>query len=283
MGSAVNSTRGAVYQAPIQDSGDIEQTVKTDAKTETEPLIKDRTNLANPSGRKLEQTFNGTARKAELHGQLGNKGNVSDSMSAARKILENPKLSNEAKISELGKMIGNTDKTEFVKFMAKLPNFPTAQKELIHSAISESPKIMNRVAAELESEQQLTVIMNATKYPYHRKSEKEEAESLKRFDKAVGEWIERTDVDTLNKALDGTVDIEMSGKLFGVMMSNPSVYIMHFGYDQARLVGDNLRIGMDLIQADLNRGVNHSRETLEKTAISLIWGYRESSRTHNIR
>jgi hypothetical protein len=278
----VNSTPRAVpYQMPVNNSANVDDTKAKDVKAEPKPQAdqpKEAPQASNPSGRKLEQGINGTARQAALNGQLDKK-EQGESIKSAEKILDNPKLSNEAKIAQLQKVIEKTDKAEFKLFMAKYPSFSNTQKELINSAITESPKIMERVAGELSQAEQLTVVWNGMMHSSRGKSEKEETKRQERTDKAMGAWMQRTDVDTLNKALDGkSIDPRASAKLFAVIGSDPARLVINMGYNQAKLLGDNMSIANDLMNLSINQHDRAlTRQELESAASGLMMQYYQNS------
>ncbi|MCI0447182.1 hypothetical protein L0152_28740 [bacterium] len=204
--------------------------------------------------------------------EIDNKPQPGESLNAAKKIMDNPRLSDEAKIAELQKVIEKTDKTEFATFMKKYPNFSMDEKALIHSAMMESPKIMERVAGELSQSEQLTVVWNAVMGSTHGATPKEESKRQERADKGIAAWMQKTDVDTLNKALDGkSIDFKASAKLYGTLVSDPARLIMGMGAHQGKLMGDQLQIATELMNmAYNNRGEVVSRQDIESAAMSLI-------------
>jgi hypothetical protein len=276
MGDGMNVTR-APQQAPVHDAGVIEDAKPKDTNIETkadaQPAVQPKDKpVADSSTKKQEQTLKGTQRQAELNRQLENKTQPGESLKAAQKIMDNPRLSNEAKIAELQKVIEKTDKNEFGTFMKKYPNFSMDQKALIHSAMMESPKIMERVASELNQSEQLTVIWNAVEHSTHGSNPKDEAKRQARADKGIAAWMQKTDTDTLNKALDGkSTDFKASAKLYGTLVSDPARLIMNMGAHQGKLMGDQLVIAQDLMNAAYNnQGRDVSRQDIENMAASLI-------------
>lgn len=272
MGEGLNISRGVGYQAPIQVTDKADDIKLQESKTEAQPAyhLKEKP-VSDPSKGKLEQSINGAARQAALNGQLPKE--PTESIKAAQKILDNPKLSNEAKIAELQKTIAKTDKTEFANFVSKLSNFSDAQKELIHSAFTESPKLMERVARELKPAEQLSLVKNAVMHPSVGKTEKEEAKRLERFDNGIAAWMENTDMETLNNALDAKhIDIRASAKLLGVLAHNPNRLIMRMGHDEGKIIGDNYAMATDLMNLVLQGSPDgkYSRDDVEKFAITWI-------------
>ncbi len=276
MSDGMNVLR-APQQAPVQDAGVVEDGKPNDStaetKTDAQPaLLKDNKPVSDSSTKKEEQNLKGTFRQNQLSQQLDNKPKPGESLQSAQKIMDNPRLSNEAKIAELQKVIEKTDKAEFATFMKKYPSFSMDEKALIHSAMMESPKIMERVAGELSQAEQLTVVWNAVMDSTHGANPKDEAKRQERADKGIAAWMQRTDVDTLNKALDGTsIDFKASAKLYGTLVSDPARLIMNMGAHQGKLMGDQLVIATELMNlAYNNRGEVVSRQDIENAAMSLI-------------
>jgi len=277
MGDGMNVSRGASPQPPVPDAGVVQdekpQVVNTDSKADAQPVDQPKDKpVADSSTKKQEQTLKGTQRQADLLGKLPDKTQPGESLKAAEKIMDNPRLSNEAKIAELQKVIEKTDKNEFATFMKKYPSFSMDQKALIHSAMMESPKIMERVATELNESEQLTVIWNAVEDSTHGANPKEEAKRQERADKGIAAWMQKTDVDTLNKALDGkSIDFKASAKLYGTLASDPARLIINMGAHQGKLMGDQLQIATELMNAAYNnQGRDVSRKDIESMAASLI-------------
>jgi hypothetical protein len=276
MGDGMNVSR-APQQAPVHDVGVVEDTkpkdsnVETKADTQPAALPKDKP-VTDSSVKKEEQNLKGNLRQADLSRQLDNKPQPGESLNAAKKIMDNPRLSDETKIAELQKVIEKTDKTEFATFMKKYPNFSMNEKALIHSAMMESPKIMERVAGELSQSEQLTVVWNAVMDSTHGATPKEESKRQERADKGLAAWMQKTDVDTLNKALDGkSIEFKASAKLYGTLVSDPARLIMNMGAHQGKLMGDQLQIATELMNmAYNNRGEVVSRQDIESAAMSLI-------------
>ena len=120
-------------------------------------------------------------------------------------------------------MLGKSGGLEFKQFMDQIGNFSSPQRQIVNSAITESPKIMERIAEELPPDLQLDVVSNAVMNPLKGKTESEENERIKRADKGIAEWIQSTDASTLDTALSGrAVSFQASAKLFGVLVSDPS-------------------------------------------------------------
>lgn len=277
MGDGLNVSRGVTPQTPVHDAGVIEDAKPLDSnvttKADTQPA--EQPNVRPPtdsSVKKEEQNLKGNLRQADLSRQLDNKPQPGESLNTAKKIMDNPRLSNEAKIAELQKVIEKTDKTEFATFMKKYPNFSMDEKALIHSAMMESPKIMERVAGELSQSEQLTVVWNAVMDSTHGATPKEEGKRQERADKGLAAWMQRTDSDTLNKSLDGkSIDFKASAKLYGVLTSDPARLIINMGAHQGKLMGDQLVIATELMNlAYNNRGEVVSRQDIESAAMSLI-------------
>lgn len=276
MGDGINVSR-APQQAPVQDAGVVEdakpKVLNNDTKADAQPVTQPNNKPApNASEKKQEQNAKGTQRQAELSRQLENKTQPGESLKAAEKIMDNPRFSNEAKIAELQKVIEKTDKNEFATFMKKYPSFSMDQKALIHSAMLESPKIMERVATELNESEQLTVVWNAVMDSTHGANPKEEAKRQERADKGIAAWMQKTDTDTLNKALDGkSIDFKASAKLYGTLASDPARLIINMGANQGKLMGDQLEIANALMNAAYNnQGRDVSRQDIESMAASLI-------------
>jgi hypothetical protein len=276
MGDGINVSR-APQQAPVKDAGVVDdaqpKVVNTETKADAQPANQPQNKPApNASEKKQEQNAKGTQRQAELSRQLENKTQSGESLKSAEKIMDNPRLSNEAKIAELQKVIEKTDKNEFATFMKKYPSFSMDQKALIHSAMMESPKIMERVASELNESEQLTVIWNAVEHSTHGANPKDEAKRQERADKGIAAWMQKTDTDTLNKALDGkSIDFKASAKLYGTLVSDPARLIIHMGVNQGKLMGDQLEIANALMNASFNnQGRDVSRQDIESYAASLI-------------
>lgn len=277
MGDGTNVSRGANPQQPVYNLGldddDKIKVVNSDTKADAQPATEPQNKPApNASEKKQEQNAKGTQRQAELSRQLENKTQPGESLKAAEKIMDNPRLSNEAKIAELQKVIEKTDKNEFATFIKKYPSFSMDQKALIHSAMLESPKIMERVATELNESEQLTVIWNAVEDSTHGANPKEEAKRQERADKGIAAWMQKTDTDTLNKALDGkSIDFKASAKLYGTLASDPARLIINMGGNQGKLMGDQLEIANVLMNAAYNnQGRDVSRQDIESMAASLI-------------
>lgn len=275
MGDGMNVSR-APQQAPVRDAGVVEdaqpKVVNTETKADAQPVTQPQNKPApNASEKKQEQNAKGTQRQAELSRQLENKTQSGESLKAAEKIMDNPRLSNEAKIAELQKVIEKTDKNEFATFMKKYPSFSMDQKALIHSAMMESPKIMGRVATELNESEQLTVIWNAVEHSTHGANPKDEAKRQERADKGIAAWMQKTDTDTLNKALDGkSIDFRASAKLYGVLTSDPARLIMQMTAN-GKLIGDQADIATRLMNLAYNNQTTvPSRQDIENTAASLI-------------
>lgn len=138
---------------------------------------------------------------------------------------------------------------------------------------TESTKLMERVGRELRQSEQLTLVWNAVMHPSVGKTEKEEAKRRARFDKGVAAWMENTDVDTLDKALNGkNIDIRASAKLLGVLVSDPAHLIMNMGHDQGKIVGDNYALATDLMNISFQSpdGKQYSRDDIERIAVTLM-------------
>lgn len=275
MGDGISISRGVTFQAPVEDLAPVEDAKVKDTNPEPQPPAQpaDRPSVpSNPSSRRLEQNMNGTARQAELNDQLNKMAKGPDPSKTAKSILDNPKLSNEAKIAELQKTLAKADPDQFSDFMRDLPNLPQAQKELVNSAITESPKIMERVAAELPQDQQLSVIRDAMMHPAPAGSEKEETKRMERTDKAMTEWMRRTDTETLGKALDGQNlnDLKAASKLYGVLASNPAAAI---GMEKmGKLDPEQLETVMNLanMSRDMDIRKPSDRKEIEGAAASMI-------------
>ena len=278
MGDGMNVSRGVTPQPQVLDAGVVNdakpQDSNAETKTDAQPVPQPKEKpVTDSSVKKEEQNLKGNLRQADLSRQLDNKSQPSgESIKSAQKILDNPRLSDAAKIAELQKVIEKTDKDEFATFMKKYPSFSMADKALVHSAMLESPKIMERVASELDQSEQLTVVWNAVMDSSHGANEKEEAKRQERADKGIAAWMQKTDVDTLNKALDGkSIDFKASAKLYGTLVSDPARLIMNMGAHQGKLMGDQLEIANQLMNlAYNNRGEVVSRQDIESAAASLI-------------
>jgi len=273
MGDEMNVSRGYTPQTRVVDVDDEKpKVVNTDTKADVQPEATPKDKPApDSSTKKQEQTQKGNQRQAELLGKLpDNKTQPGESLKSAEKIMDNPRLSNEAKIAELQKVIEKTDKDEFATFMKKYPSFSMDQKALIHSAMMESPKIMQRVATELNQSEQLTVVWNAVMDSTHGANPKEEEKRQARADKGIAAWMQKTDSDTLSKALDGqSIDFKASAKLYGTLVSDPA-RLMVMG-NQGKLMGDQLQIAQDVMNATYNNhGDVPSRKDIESMAASLI-------------
>ncbi len=276
MGDGINVSR-APQAAPVQDAGVVEDAkpkdTKTDVKADAQPVTQPKDKpVADSSTKKQEQTLKGTQRQDQLNRQLDNKTQPGESLKSAKQIMDNPRLSDEAKIAQLQKVIEKTDKNEFATFMKKYPSFSMTEKALIHSAMMESSKIMERVAGELNQSEQLTVVWNAVTDSTHGANPKEEAKRQERADKGLGVWMQKTDSDTLNKALDGkSIDLKASAKLYGTLVSDPARLIIGMGAHQGKLMGDQLAAANDLMNyAYNNRGEIPSRKDIESAAMQLI-------------
>jgi hypothetical protein len=276
MGDGMNVSR-APQPAPVLDAGVVEDTKPKDTiqdtKADAQPVAKPKDQpVADSSTKKQEQDYKGSVRQTQLNNQLQTKTQPGESLNAAKKIMDNPRLSDEARIAELQKVIEKTDKTEFATFMKKYPNFSMDEKALIHSAMMESPKIMERVAGELSQSEQLTVVWNAVMDSTHGSTPKEESKRQERADKGLAAWMQKTDSDTLNKSLDGkSIDFKASAKLYGVLTSDPARLIINMGAHQGKLMGDQLVIATELMNfAYNNRGEVVSRQDIESAAMSLI-------------
>ncbi len=278
MGDGLNVSRGVTPQTPVHDAGVVEDAKPKDSIAETtadaQPVARPKDNkpVADSSTKKEEQNLKGTFRQNQLSQQLDNKPKPGESLNAAKKIMDNPRLSDEAKIAELQKVIEKTDKSEFATFMKKYPSFSMDEKALIHSAMMESPKIMERVAGELNQSEQLTVVWNAVTDSTHGATPKDETKRQERADKGLAAWMQKTDSETLNKALDGkSIDYKASAKLYGVLTSDPARLIINMGAHQGKLMGDQLVIATELMNfAFNNRGEVVSRQDIESAAASLI-------------
>jgi len=156
---------------------------------------------------------------------------------------------------------------------------------MINSAITESPKIMERVGSELSQSEQLSFIKESVMNPMHGANEKEEKKRMERADKGIGAWMQATDADTLNKALEGKTvnDIKVSAKLFGVMTSDPARLVMGMGHHQAKIAGDSLEIATRVMQAATNPRQSVSRNDIESLAQSLILHNMEEEMKRNSR
>lgn len=273
MGERLNISGGVKFQAPIQETNNVDEAKPQEVKEEAPSAPpKEGPRSADTSSRKLEQSFNGTVLKADLNKQLDYKLFLdSESLKAADKILTNPRLSNEAKIAELQKTIGKTDKAEFRNFMKNYSKFPADQQQLINSAITESEKIMGRIGMELPQDEQLKVVQEAVMNPLKGKTPKEEQKRLERFDKGVEGWMRSTDIDTLDKALDGrSINIKASAKLYGTLVANASGLIFGMGGQQGKIMGDKLEIATAVMNAAHDQQAPASREDQEAYAASLI-------------
>lgn len=275
MGDGINVSR-APQQAPVQDARVVEDTkpkdTKADVKADSQPVTEPKDKpVADSSTKKQEQDYKGSVRQTQLNNQLQTKTQPGESLKTAKQILDNPKLSDEAKIAQLQKVIEKTDKNEFATFMKKYPSFSMTEKALIHSAMMESPTIMGRVATELNQSEQLTVVWNAVMDSTHGATAKEEAKRQERADKGLAAWMQKTDTDTLSKALDGkSIDFKASAKLYGTLVSDPARLIVGMGAD-GRLIGDQLAAANDLMNyAYNNHGEIPSRKDIESAAMQLI-------------
>jgi hypothetical protein len=290
MGDGMNVSRGASPQPPTVDPGVVQdadvksKVVNTDSKADAQPTPAQNKPAPNAAEKKQEQNAKGTQRQAELNRQLVNKTQPGESLKAAEKIMDNPKLSDDAKIAELQKVIEKTDKNEFATFMKKYPNFSMDQKALLHSAMMESPKIMERVATELNESEQLTVIWNAVDHSTHGSNPKEEAKRQERADKGIAEWMKRTDPDTLNKALDGkSIDFRASAKLYGTLVSDGARLIINLGFNEGHLMGDQMDIAQKLMHDVYNNpgGNIPSRKEIEVMAMQqLAYKFQDEARRH---
>jgi hypothetical protein len=277
MGDGLNVSRGVTPQPQVHDAGVVDDAKPKDSNVETkadaQPAVQPKDKpVTDSSVKKEEQNLKGTLRQADLSRQLDNKTEPGESLKTAKKIMDNPRLSDEAKIAELQKVIEKTDKTEFATFMKKYPSFSMDEKALIHSAMMESPKIMERVAGELSQSEQLTVVWNAVMDSTHGATPKEESKRQERADKGLAAWMQKTDVDTLNKALDGkSINFKASAKLYGTLVSDPARLSMNMGAHQGKLMGDQLVIATQLMNlAYNNRGEIVSRQDIESAAMSMI-------------
>jgi hypothetical protein len=288
MGDGINVSR-APQQAPVHDAGAIEDTKPLDtiqqSKADAQPVAqpKDNKPVGDSSTKKQEQNYQGSVRQTQLNKQLQNKTQPGESLKAAEKIMDNPRLSNEAKIAELQKVIEKTDKNEFATFMKKYPSFSMDQKALIHSAMMESPTIMGRVATELNESEQLTVVWNAVEHSTHGANPKEEAKRQERVDKGIMEWMRKTDTDTLNKSLDGkSIDFKASAKLYGTLVSDPAQAMQMA--TNGKLIGDQSDVALHLIRLAYNdRGDVVSRQDIESAAAALITQNINDEMIRNIR
>src|SRR4029079_16512586 len=115
MGDGLNVSR-APQQAPVLDAGVVEDAKPIDSnlatKADTQPAPQPKDKPATDSSvKKEEQNLKGNLRQADMSRQLDNKPQPGESLNTAKKIMDNPRLSNEAKIAELQKVIEKTDKT----------------------------------------------------------------------------------------------------------------------------------------------------------------------------
>jgi hypothetical protein len=266
-------------QESIQESSKVSESKPKEVKEEKQPAgqANVRSSDSNPSAQRFEQSLNGMARRAELEGHFERNIERGESMKAARKILDNAKLSNQAKISELQKMLGKSGGLEFEQFMKQMGNFSSPQQQIVNSAITESPKILERIAEDLPPGLQLDVVSNAVMNPLKGKTESEEKERVKRADRGIAEWIQSTDVSTLDTALSGkAVSFQASAKLFGVLASDPALLIRNMG-PQSRLMGDNLAIANDLMNIVHGpasfRNAPMTRSEIEAAAAGMIVRY----------
>lgn len=276
MGEGLNVSRGVSYQPPVQDTNSVDVIKSNETKVEAQPAAqpKDKPSVSNPSRGKLEHSINGTARQAELNGHLQNKTTEAGaSIKEAQKILDNPKSFNHEKIAELQKILVNTDKAEFANFVKKFPSFSKEQKQLIHSALTGSEKLMARVGRELPQAEQLKLIWNAVMSPSVGRTEMEEARRLEHFDRGIAAWMKSTDVDTLNKALNGkNIDVRASAKLLAVLATNAGELIFKMGHDEGKIIGDNYALANDLKNAVMYGidGRQYTRDEIERTAVAMI-------------
>jgi hypothetical protein len=110
---------------------------------------------------------------------------------------------------------------------------------------------------------------------------KEESKRQERADKGIVAWMQRTDVDTLHKALDGKIiDFKASAKLYGSLVSDPA-RMMAMG-SQGKLMGEQLAAATDLMNMAFNsRGLPVSREDIENAAMMLIAKQHEEEMKRN--
>jgi hypothetical protein len=273
MGDGVNIPGGVRFQAPVQETNTVDEAKPTEVKDKPTATPYDESPRSTRSpdwGGKKDLNDQGIRLKENLNTQLDRRPVLSsESMKAADKILTNPRLSNEAKIAELQKMIGKTDKAEFQKFMKSFSDFPENEQQLINSAITESETIMGRIGSELPQNEQLKIVQDAVMNPLKGKTPKEEQKRLDRFDKGVSEWMSKTDTDTLDKALDGkSINIKASAKLYGSMATMyPRIVGM---FDRGKIMGDKMEIATAVMNAKHNQQHPASREEQEGLAASMI-------------
>jgi hypothetical protein len=143
---------------------------------------------------------------------------------------------------------------------------------MINSAMTESPQIMGRIGSELPQKEQLAIIKESVMNPLHGKNEKEEKQRLERADKGIGEWMQNTDVETLNKALEGKTvdDIKVSAKLFGAMASDPARLVMGMGHQRGKILGDSLDTATEVMRAATDPTRSYTRDEIESLAQSSI-------------
>ena len=107
--------------------------------------------------------------------------------------------------------------------------------------------------------------------PLKAKSSKEKEKRSERFDNAVGEWMARTDADTLNKALDGkSINIRASAKLYATIATNPARLIGSMGMQQGKIKPEHLEVAQALMHLAVNPQRPPTREVIEGHAYNLI-------------
>src|SRR5262245_35194218 len=156
---------GPIGLENIESSGNVGETNPKQVEREPQAGEFTQPHSSNPGSRKLEQSLNGAALRAELEGRYERNIERGEAMKGARSILDNPLISNEGKIAELQKMLGKSGRLEFEQFFKQIGNFSVSQRQLVNSAISESPKIMERIAEELHPGTQLSVVSDAILNP----------------------------------------------------------------------------------------------------------------------
>jgi hypothetical protein len=263
---------GVRSKAPIQDINVDEAKPKEVPKNQTPTADPSKTSSPAPdsSSKKADKNWQGVVYKNQLNKQLP-KSLDSESLKAADKVLENPKLSNEAKIAELQKILGKTDKLEFEYFLKHYDTFPEDQRQLINSAITESEQIMGRIGSELKPDVQLKIVQDAIMNPAKGKTPKEEEKRLARADKGVSQWMQRTDTATLDKALDGrSIDFKASAKLYAAMVADSARLVYSMGHNQGKIMPDKLEIATQLVSLATNPQRTITRDELESAAAAMI-------------
>jgi hypothetical protein len=172
-------------------------------KAAEQPVAEKPRSEEEVAARKAEKQFEGAAQYQKLNSQIQSVGSNSSSasLSKAKDIATDKKMTLEAKKAALQKQMENANPEEFKSLVNGSKDWSGKEQRIFSNAMGESEKIMNRVGTELNSEDQINAVIRADKYgPSGALDSKELPKSYNKIMKNVDQWMLNADGKVIDEA-----------------------------------------------------------------------------------